>query len=371
MSKIFLIGDSHAGLYPLSYQKWMRNFNNYFHNFYIPLLKEKYEEGDICVHLGDLFDNRNTVPVDVLNDVQKVVEEISKILPFHILIGNHDIFSKLTNDVNTIKLFKYIPNVTVYEETKQIEFDNLKILMMPWVEKKKDQIDIIKQYSDSDILFCHSDLNGAKMHLKSVAHKNLDKIEIDEFKSFKKVMSAHIHLVQRTNNFTYVGSIYHMDRNDIGDQKGVFILNTDTMDEEFIPNTISPQFKRVSILNDTDVDKLEEIDTSKNYIDLEISNALLVNSRKVRRKLESIIQKSSFSSIEYINDIVNESTEKELQLKSTQNIDLTNISLTDFEGVIKEYINNSSWESEVIKHGVLIELNKVLEMYNSTKIVED
>lgn len=360
-----MIGDSHAGVYPLTYHKWMNTFKDYFYNFYIPLLKEKSKPGDICIHLGDLFDNRNTVPIDVLNDVQKIVEEISKILPLHILLGNHDIYTKSTNDINTTKLFKYIPNVLIYESTKQIEYNGLKILLMPWVEKKKDQLDLISQYKDSDILFCHSDLNGARMHLKSVAHKNLDKIDIDNFKSFKKIYSAHIHIVQRNKNFTFVGSIFQMDRNDMGDQKGVFILDTDTMDEEFIPNTLSPQFKKINILSEEDVIKLETIDTSKNYIDLEISNSLLINSRKTRRKLETIIQKGSFTSIEYLNDIVTVDEQgKEVKLKTVENLNLENISLTNFEGVIMEYINNMSFESEVIKHGVITEFKEVLNLYN-------
>lgn len=367
MSKIFMIGDSHAGVYPLSYHKWMDNFKNYFYNFYIPLLKEKSKPGDICIHVGDLFDNRNTVPIDVLNDVQGVVEEISKILPLHILLGNHDIYTKSTNDINTTKIFKYIPNVFIYEETTQIDYNGLKLLLMPWVEKKKDQLDLISRYKNSDILFCHSDLNGARMHLKSVAHKNLDKIDIEHFKAFKKIYSGHIHIKQSTKNFTFIGSIYQMDRNDMNDQKGVFILDTDEMEEEFIPNNISPQFKKINISSEEDVIKLEDIDTSKNYIDLEISNSLLVNSRKIRRKLESIIQKGSFSSIEYLNDIVTLDEEgKEVKLKSVDGVNLENISLTNFESVITEYINNLKFDSEVTKAGVMNEFKEVLNIYNQT-----
>jgi hypothetical protein len=43
-----------------------------------------------------------------------------------------------------------------------------------------------------DYLFCHSDLNGCKMHLNSVAHRNADKIDID-FNKYKE-FSGHIHI---------------------------------------------------------------------------------------------------------------------------------------------------------------------------------
>lgn len=366
MSKIFMIGDSHAYIYPLNYQKWMNTFKDYFYNFYIPLLKREAKEGDICIHLGDLFDNRNLVPIDVLVDVQKIVEEISKILPLHILIGNHDLFTKSEGEYNLPKVYKHIPNVFVYENTTQISFNNQKLLMMPWVEEKKDQIELLRKYRESDYVFCHSDLNGAKLHMKSVAHKNRDKIDIEEFNSFKHVYSAHIHIHQVSNNFTFIGSIYEMDRGDMGSKKGVTILDTNTGEERFINNDLSPKFKVLNILSESDVDKLEDIDTSKNYIDLKISNSLLINSRKVRRKLESIIQKNSFSDVEYINDIVNESRSEVKEIALIKELDLSNISITDFEKIVNEYVNSLSFDSEAIKEGVIKEMNNVFQIYNTT-----
>ena len=64
---------------------------------------------------------------------------MSKICPVHIFIGNHDLYTKSTNDLNTVKLYKYIPNVTVYESPQKIDFLGKSILMLPWVERRKDQ----------------------------------------------------------------------------------------------------------------------------------------------------------------------------------------------------------------------------------------
>src|ERR1035437_2926707 len=118
MAQIFMIGDSHAYVYPINYQKWMNTFKEYFYDFYIPLLKKESKPGDICIHLGDLFDNRNYIPIDVIVEVQKIVEEIASILPFHLLIGNHDIFNKSTNDINAIRMFKHIRVVTDRKSTR-------------------------------------------------------------------------------------------------------------------------------------------------------------------------------------------------------------------------------------------------------------
>jgi calcineurin-like phosphoesterase family protein len=87
MSRIFLIGDTHIGLgYPNSVDKWFKVHQEYFGEFLIPLLKKEVKNGDIIIHLGDLFDNRNVVPINLLNYGMDIVEEISKIAPFHIII---------------------------------------------------------------------------------------------------------------------------------------------------------------------------------------------------------------------------------------------------------------------------------------------
>ncbi len=363
MAKIFMIGDSHAYLYPINYQKWMNTFKQYFYDFYIPLLKKESKPGDICIHLGDLFDNRNYIPIDVIVEVQKIIEEISAILPLHLLIGNHDIFNKSSNDINAIRMYKHIPGVTIYEKTEVVEFNGLKLMLMPWVEHKNEQIALLRQHKDCDYVFCHSDLNGAKLHMKSVAHKNRDKIEIDEFVAFKRVYSAHIHIVQVAKNFTFVGSIYQMDRGDLGNQKGVFILDTDLNEDVFVPNTISPVFEKLSILTEIDVEKLVGINQN-NYVDLSISNSLLIGNRKLRRKLEKILETGGFSSVEYIDDI-NERQSVETQVeKDLKETDFTIETNFEFEEMIKDYIIQQSYESDKTKEGITREYESIIDIYN-------
>jgi len=368
MSKILLVGDIHLGLgYPNNFEKWFNVSKEYFENFLIPSCKAELSKNDIIVLLGDLFDNRNVIPINILNYAQNLIENLSTICPVHILIGNHDLYTKSTNDINTVKLYKYIPNVFVYENSERIEFMGKSILMMPWVEKKNDQIKILKEFSGCDYLFCHSDLNGAKMHLNSVAHKNLDKIDIEEFSGYKNVYSGHIHVHQRNKNFTFVGSIHEMDRNDLGNQKGIYILDVIEHTEKFIPNTISPKFKKVFITNEDDIDNLDKIST-RDYIDLYISNSLLISNRKLRRKLEIILETGSFASVEYIDDIKENSEDinKSYNSEETGNKseDVTPIRL-EYKEYIKDYILSQKYESEKIKNGILQEYLEVLKIYDN------
>jgi hypothetical protein len=256
----------------------------------------------------------------------------------------------------------------VYEEPTKIDFMGKSILMLPWVEKRKNQIEILKQFSGCDYLFCHSDLNGAKMHLTSVAHKNHDKIDVEEFSGYRSVYSGHIHLKQVNKNFTFVGNLFEMDRNDLGNQKGIFILDVIENTERFIPNNVSPKFKKVYLKSEDDILSLDSVST-KDYIDLFISNSLLINNRKLRRKLEAMLEQGNFASVEYLDDIV-------LQKAENGEIITEEISTDEFdEGVIptiqleytemiREYINGSKYESDKIKNGVLQEFNEVVKIYD-------
>jgi len=369
MSKIFLIGDTHIGLgYPNSVDKWFKVHQEYFSDFLIPLLKREVKKEDIIVHLGDLFDNRNIIPINLLNYGMDVVEEISKIAPLHIIVGNHDLWSKSASEINSIRPFRYIPNVRVYNFTEILEYNGLKILMMPFFEKRLDQIKSIDENNNCDYLFCHSDLNGCKMHLTSVAHKNADKIDISDFKSFSKVKSGHIHLVQSNNHFTFVGSIFQMDRNDMGDQKGIFVIDTNDGTEQFFPNKVSPVFKKFRVANEDDIDKLDELKDTKDYIDLSISNNLLINNRKLRRKLEVMLEKGNFASVDYIDDITKELVDGEevnesIEIEFDENGMEISVQL-EYEDYIKEYILKQKYDNDKFKSGIVNEFDEVIKIYN-------
>jgi len=366
MAKIYLIGDSHIGLgYPNSVDKWYKVHQQYFSQFLIPLLKDRVKPGDMILHLGDLFDNRNVIPINLLNYGMDVVEEISKIAPLHIIIGNHDCWSKSSDEINTVRPFKWIPNVYIYDKTTQIEFSGLKLCLMPFIEKRLEQIKLINQNKDSDYLFCHSDLNGCRMHLTSVSHRNSDKIDIEDFTSFKRVFSGHIHIRQVNKNFEFIGSNFQMDRNDFGDQKGITVLDTETGETEFIANMISPVFKKVRVVDEDGVQLLESLKDSKDYIDIAISNNLLISNRKLRRKLEIILEKSNFASVEYIDDITKELQDDE-ELNESIEIDEETMDISislDYEDYVKEYILKQKYDNEKFKSGLISEFDEIIKIF--------
>ena len=239
---------------------------------------------------------------------------------------------------------------------------------MPFIDKKVEQIKELKRYSGCDYLFCHSDLNGAKMHLTSVANKNLDKIDVDEFSGYNDVRTGHIHIRQKIGNITFVGSVFEMDRNDMDNTKGIFILDTNTVEETFVENKISPKFKKVYVRVEEDISSLDKIST-RDYIDLYISNSLLINNRKLRRKLEIILETGNFASVEYLDDInKTDSTDDDDIKESIVNEALDNNQIHDvkleYKEVIRDYISSLKYGSDKTKSGILNEYDEIVKIYD-------
>lgn len=364
--KVYMITDTHFGIYLNNLDKWQNMMESTFYNFVIPYLKENVKPGDVLIHLGDLFDNRNSIPIITMNKVEKILTELAKILPVHIMVGNHDLFNKGSNEVNSVRLYGYIDNITVHQKTTTLELGGKKIVLMPWVEKRLDMINEIA-INPGDYLMCHSDLNGCKMHLNSVAHRNADKIDVEDFGKYSRVFSGHIHIRQINKNFTFIGSLYQMDRNDYNDQKGITILDLEEDEVEFVPNTYSPVFRKHKVISEKDVEELDLLKNSNDYIDISISNNLLISNRKLRRKLEMILENGSFASVDYIDDIVLTPEEEEKKKEEEEEFDEANLDISiqlDYGDYIKEYILKQKYDNEKFKSGVMTEFDEVIRIYN-------
>jgi hypothetical protein len=160
-----------------------------------------------------------------------------------------------------------------------------------------------------------------------------------------------------------------MDRNDYGDQKGIFIIDTNDDSEEFIPNNISPVFRKIRVVEEDDIEVLESLKDSKDYIDIAISNNLLISNRKLRRKLEIILENGGFASVEYIDDITKELEEGEEVDIISESTDENNLDISiqlDYEDYIKEYILKQKYDNDKFKNGVVNEYNEVVKIYSDS-----
>ena len=334
--RIIITSDWHFGIRSNNLD-WFDIMKDYHESFFIPWLKENIQEGDVIYHLGDVFDNRQNVNLLIASYAIDLFERLSKIAHIHIILGNHDIYRKNTNDITSVDILKHIPNITIHKEPTIHTYGKIKCLLMPWRKDKDHEQESLAEYKNIDYLFCHSEVKGVRA--TSNPHIKLEEgNDVNIFKKFKRVYSGHIHFAQRFSNVNFVGNPHHMTRSDRGNKKGIWILDTNSGSESFYENTHSPVFlkyKMTSVLEET-VESLQN-KFLNNFVDLQVSSDFLstCNISTLLSMLETSARKIELD----IQDNAVENEEVEIDENMSGEFNILNISRT--------YIDSTPYDKEV------------------------
>jgi len=208
--RIFFITDTHLGVKNNS-NEWIEMMREYFYDWFIPLVRREYKPGDILIHLGDVYDSRQSLNLKVLNLGIEIFEELSLIFKdgIYVIAGNHDLWSKNTNDINSLKSIKWIPGVNVIEEPMSIDLQlhGRRLLLMPWRKDHKTEEETLDFSEPHDLLCCHADIRGLKFNRYVDVQTGAS---VDKFSKFTRVYSGHIHYAQKSGNITMLGSPYEI-----------------------------------------------------------------------------------------------------------------------------------------------------------------
>lgn len=260
--KIALVTDQHIGARADS-----QVFNQYFWRFFEEIFFPHLEQHNITtiVHLGDLFDRRKYINFQTLNFWRNnFFERLNKNYKTYILQGNHDIYYKDTNRVNSLtELLSQYENVQIIDKSKTIKFNGTEILCVPWVVP--DQISdakVILNQTKAEVVFGHFDIMGFQMY--PGYFNTVEGFDVDDFERFDLVCSGHYHQ-KSTNgeNIFYLGAPYEIVWSDCGEDRGFHIFDTNTRELEFIKNPF--QIFHKVVYNDT----------NKTYEDLVVQKEIL------------------------------------------------------------------------------------------------
>ena len=268
--RIFILGDVHFGIRASS-MEWFEITKSYFEDFFIPMLKENVRPGDVLIQLGDVFDNRQSVNLKFNNYAIDLFTRISQMIETHIIVGNHDIYYKHSNDVSSLDSFKFIPNLHVYKQPHVVDFGTAKCLMLPWCSTPEVEAEYLEKYSGkADYIFSHSEMKGLMLNKKS---KQEHGTPVGKFAAYKRVYSGHIHYAQRNKNVVMVGNAYQMTRSDGDNPKGVFLLDFETGEHQFIENNYTPKFVKLNLTKilDKTIDEIKDL-MRNNFVDLYIAS---------------------------------------------------------------------------------------------------
>jgi len=156
----------------------------------------------------------------------------------HMIVGNHDIYYKNTNQVNSLtELFSTADHILepwIYAEPREYDFDGTKILMMPWINSDNylECMDAIKE-TRAEIMMGHLEINGFEMHRGHICDTGFD---INMFSKFDTVFSGHFHHKSTQGGISYLGNPYEITWSDYNDERGFHVFDTETRELTFIKN---------------------------------------------------------------------------------------------------------------------------------------
>tara|TARA_Y100000004_G_C8950220_1_gene428116 strand:- start:1243 stop:2277 length:1035 start_codon:yes stop_codon:yes gene_type:complete len=232
--KIAIINDTHFGVRNDS-SFFLERFLTYFEEKFFPYLIEN--KITTVFHLGDLLDRRKYVNIHTLNQVKKrFIEPLSEMgIDFHMVIGNHDMYFRNTNEINSAsELFSDYDNFNLHETPFVFEHDGLCIGLVPWVCRENEEkiLEFLENCS-CPIVMGHFELSGYQV-LSGVNFKG--GMSDASLKRFEMVLSGHFHSRSQKNNVHYLGTQYDMTFADADCQKGFSVFDTKTRNLEFIEN---------------------------------------------------------------------------------------------------------------------------------------
>lgn len=236
MSKIAFVTDFHFGVHSES-QEFLDYQKKFFDSVFFPYLEENGIK-DI-ISLGDEFHSRKNINYNTLHQAKEMFFDRIEYEGYklHVIIGNHNIFFKDHNDVNSPSLlFHKYKNINIIETPLEIVYDSCKLLLVPWINKNNEQ-EILEAINNTnaEYLLGHFEIQGMTLHKNWQFHKGLNHSIVDKF---KEVWSGHYHLKLNKNNFHYLGTGFQLDWSDVNHAKGFYIFDTINKKLQFIENPL-------------------------------------------------------------------------------------------------------------------------------------
>jgi len=304
MSKIAIITDTHFGL-KNGDEKWLNSQLRFFREEFFPYL-EKNNITDI-IHLGDLFNDRETTNNRVADEVYRLFEKDFANYNSHIIVGNHDSYFKTRTDISITRFLDSFPHVNRISETTLIKIDGKEILLVPWQpDWEKFAEDVNNKNTNCEITMGHFPISGFLMNNKMASPHGV-KPELF-FKNFKRTFSGHYHMrsekTRDGNKIIYPGNTYHLTRHDIGNERGFCIFDTNTMKHKFIESK-----KTIKYISSIYPDKLTKKDIEGNIVDIHVKYDADYNEKELLQYIDSLEKYSPLESFNIKGEIITEAQE--------------------------------------------------------------
>lgn len=221
MPRYAVISDQHFGVNGDS-EFFHKNYRLFYEHIFHPAIAE--QRVDAVLVPGDLWQSRKAInPLSAALAHEIFFEPLQAAgIPVFISYGNHDVYYKNTNTVNSIDFIgKMYDNVTVVQDFAELDGD---VIMTSWITA--DNSERIWQAIDTTkakYLVGHFEIAG---HLMTPTYACEDGVPKARFGKFEKVISAHFHVRGNDGKIFYTSNPSQTTWADWQQEKGFHILDT-------------------------------------------------------------------------------------------------------------------------------------------------
>jgi len=227
--KVVILNDTHCGA---------RNssdiFQEYQTKFYEDVFFPYCVKNDIkqVIHLGDYYDHRKYINFKALNNNRNSF--LNKLKEYGMMMdiipGNHDIFYKNTNELNSLKelMGYYINTVNIIMKPTVMTYGKLKMGLIPWINNE-NYASTMKWINSTkcNVIGAHLELANFEMNK---GFKSTHGMDSKAFERFDLVLSGHYHTKSNHDDIHYLGAQMEFFWNDADDPKYFHVLDTDTLE---------------------------------------------------------------------------------------------------------------------------------------------
>lgn len=193
---------------------------------------------------GDIFHNRSEISLKTLDVCHKFFETFKDFRLF-ISSGNHDCWMKHSSEINSLSILKNRSDIHIIDQQPKvfgIKNSTKKISLIPWGTS-------IEDIPKTDICFGHFEISSFALNNHKICQHGEDVANLFARSPF--IITGHFHKREfrqyKTGEVLYLGSPYQQNFGDVGEQRGIYILDLNTNGFEFIENKISPRHYKISI----------------------------------------------------------------------------------------------------------------------------
>jgi len=323
---------------------------------YIVWFIQKLKENNIktVLFLGDLFNNRNSISVKTLDSCYTSLKRFSdNDIKIIMLVGNHDMYMKEDDAINSIAHYSEIKGVTIVEETTDITFINdKKGVIFPFITKDEQ----IVNYKNYDYAFGHFEFFGALMTTNQISDKGISSKVLEQIAPL--IFSGHFHIgkeyiFEKTKVVT-VGSTHELDWGDYNVEKHFIILNVEDSSYITIKNDFSPTHVKIYWSDVKKHDKKNFNRVAKNYIKIVVDSEYEFDQIIKLVNLINMMKPIRSCEVEYLYNVnFNSDFAYELQGDEEKKLNYTHIDYMNkfVEETPKEQINDL--DISIIKNTIL------------------